>query len=153
MPSLLIFEGSYYSQLDEAAFFKWLESIEGVKRIIGTPNGLLVTLRTSKLSEVSLRDFLALHWRYKLPMKDLGKFLNSSNERWFSNSATYWHQAVFGPNAISADLDARMHDLHSEGKSAARAATTIGREYDLQLNEAERRIFVSKLWSSKAVNP
>jgi hypothetical protein len=149
MPSLLIFEGSYYSQLDEAAFFRWLESISGVQRITGTSNGLRVTLRTSRLSETSLRDLLALHWRYKLPMRDLARFLSESNEGWFTNPVAYWHDAVFGRSAISADLDARLQELYAQGKSAARATTAIRNEYQLQSNEAERRIFVSKLWGPK----
>ena len=152
MPSLLIFEGPYYSQLDEAAFFTWLEAIAGVKRVVGTPDGLVVTLRSSKLSEAALRDMLALHWRYRLPMKDLAKFHNAGNDRWFRNPGSYWHEAVFGARAVSADLAARIQELHSAGKSATATTNAICREYQLHKSEARRRILVSSLWRGKAVN-
>jgi hypothetical protein len=35
MPILVVHEGTYYSQLDETAFYKWLESIAGVAKVVG----------------------------------------------------------------------------------------------------------------------
>ena len=150
MPSLLIYEGSYYSQLDERAFFSWLESISGVLKATGSPNGLVVSLRSSKLSESSIRNLLALHWRYRLPMGALASLLTKSNEHWFADPGAYWHEAVFGPQAVSPDVDGRLNHLHANGESRARAVRALCKEYQMHVHEAQRRVAVSKLWSSKA---
>jgi hypothetical protein len=96
MPKLQITEGNYYSQLDESAFFRWLESISGVTRVVGTPEGLEVTLRSKNLSERALRDLLAIHYRYGLPMRSLAQFETPVNRTWFRSQQAYWYAAVFG---------------------------------------------------------
>jgi hypothetical protein len=96
MPHLLIREGTYFSQSDEDAFFSWLQSIPGVLRVVGTPDGLVVTLRTKRLSQMALRELLALHFRYGLPMHELAQFETSQNKSWFCAPGMYWHKAVFG---------------------------------------------------------
>ena len=95
MPKLLIHEGMYFSQLDERAFFGWLESIPGVVRVVGTPAGLEVTLRSRRLSQAALRDLLALHFRYGLPMQSLAQFETSQNTSWFRYPHAYWYSKVF----------------------------------------------------------
>ena len=99
MPKLLIKEGYYYSQLDEDAFFHWLTSISGVVRVVGTPKGLEVTLRSKRLSEASLRDLLAIYFRYGLPMRELAVFESESNRHWFRSRDKYWFTKVFGKAA------------------------------------------------------
>jgi len=96
MPKLRVHEGSYYSQSDEAAFFNWLQAIPGVSSVVGTPTGLEVTLRSKRLSQVALRELLALHFRYGLPMKDLAQFETAQNKSWFRAPHMYWHKKVFG---------------------------------------------------------
>ena len=83
MPHLLIREGMYFSQSDETAFFHWLESIPGVVRVVGTPDGLVVSLRSRRLSQVALRELLALYFRYGLPMNELAQFETPQNRAWF----------------------------------------------------------------------
>ena len=95
MPKLLIREGMYYSQKDEAAFFGWLQSIAGVVKVIGTPTGLEVTLRSKRLSEVALRDLIAIHFRYGLPVQELAQFETPQNSAWFRSPRAYWHAKVF----------------------------------------------------------
>jgi len=95
MPKLLIREGVYYSQLDEDAFFGWLQSISGVVRVVGTPEGLVVTLRSKRLSQAALGDLLALHFRYGLPMETLAQFETPKNKSWFRSPRAYWHAKVF----------------------------------------------------------
>jgi len=103
MPILVVHERSYYSQLDEAAFFKWLESIAGVKKVVGTPDGLMVSLRSSRLSEPALRDLIALHFRYSLPMHRLAQFETPQNRSWFRAPHMYWHDRVFGKAAARSN--------------------------------------------------
>ena len=99
MPRLTVGGPTFYSSSDEANFFCWLRSIPGVTRVAGEGRDLHVTLRSSRLGEVALREMIALHWRYQLPMQNLATFLNSSNERWFAAPGMYWHNAVFGATA------------------------------------------------------
>ena len=95
MPKLLIHEGMYYSQQDEAAFFGWLQSIAGVDKVVGTRAGLEVTLRSKRLSEVALRDLIAIHFRYGLPMQGLAQFETPKNSSWFRSPQAYWFARVF----------------------------------------------------------
>ena len=151
MPTLLIHESTYYAQLDEDAFYRWLGAIAGVRKIEGTPNGLQVTFRSSTLSESALRDLVALHWRYRLPMRDLAQFQTAKNEAWFTSRDAYWHEGVFGPHAVSADLNSRIHELRAAGTTKKRAVSAIQKEYRLQgTNEAERRVAVSQLWAGNS---
>jgi len=96
MPKFHVPECSYYSQADEAAFFAWLQSIPGVRSVVGTPTGLEVTLQSSRLSQIALRELLALHFRYGLPMSELARFETAQNKPWFRASHMYWYERVFG---------------------------------------------------------
>lgn len=150
MPLLLIHEGTYYSPLDEAAFFSWLGSISGVCNIRGTPEGLQITLRTRNLSERALRDLIAIHWRYKLPMKDLQVFESEKNRSWFCNPASYWFEAVFGESALPANMEVRLAELRESGVSPVKAIKTISNEYKLSLGEVKRRLSSSPSWANFA---
>jgi hypothetical protein len=79
MPQLLIQEGTYYAQSDEASFFGCLQSIPGVVSLVGTPKGLIVNLRTRRLSKAALWSLVALHFRYGLPMHELAQFETAEN--------------------------------------------------------------------------
>jgi hypothetical protein len=96
MPHLVIPSITYYSPADEAAFFGWLESISGVVRVAGSGKELIVTLRSQNLSRPALREMIALHHRYGLPMAVLRKFETPQNASWFRAPQTYWHASVFG---------------------------------------------------------
>jgi len=95
VPTLLIREGMYYSQRDEAAFFGWLQSIAGVVNVVGTNVGLEVTLRSKRLFEAALRELIAIHFRYGLPMQQLAQFETPQNSSWFRSPQAYWHAKVF----------------------------------------------------------
>jgi hypothetical protein len=96
MPQLMIAGPTFHSSKDEAHFFSWLRNIPGVTRVVGAGRGLQVTLRSLRMGEEALREMLALHWRYQLPMRHLAAFKSAGNERWFAAPETYWHDAVFG---------------------------------------------------------
>ncbi|RZL32712.1 MAG: hypothetical protein EOP35_19545 [Rubrivivax sp.] len=96
MPQLMIPGPVFYSSHDEANFFTWLQNISGVARVVGKVRDLQVTLRSSRLGEQALREMIALHWRYQMPMRHLSSFLSATNERWFAAVDGYWHNAVFG---------------------------------------------------------
>src|SRR5205807_6379605 len=98
MAHLLIPQGRacvYFSPSDEAAFFAWLKSIPGVVRVEGVGRRLVVTLRSKRLSDVALRELIALHTRYKLPMRSLAQFETPKNRPWFRSPAMHWYRKVF----------------------------------------------------------
>lgn len=82
---------NFYSQLDEKHLFLWASEIRGVVRWeVDT-----LVVRSSRLSQASLRDLLALFFRYKIPMRQLAQFQNEKNASWFASPHMYWHQQVF----------------------------------------------------------
>lgn len=86
----------FYSHGDEAAFFAFAQSIAGVLRVYGEKDAILIDT-AFLLLEDSLRDVLALFWRYQInDMTQLSAFLTSANEGWFAAPLNYWHQQVFG---------------------------------------------------------
>lgn len=82
------------SQLDEKHLFEWAIEIPGVLRC--EPETLMV--RTN-VSQVSLRDLLALFRRYQIPMAQLAQFRRTKNEGWFSAPQMYSNSRMFGKPA------------------------------------------------------
>ncbi|WP_458232248.1 hypothetical protein [Roseateles sp. P5_E8] len=83
------------SQLDEKHLFHWAREIRSV--INWEQDTLLI--RSKRISEESLRDLLALFWRYNIPLAQLAQFKNAQNEEWFTSPKMYWHKRVFGPKS------------------------------------------------------
>lgn len=84
----------FYSYLDEENFFRWLKSIPAVKGIVRVAQGMEIKME-SPLSEPNLRDLIAIMTRYDIDMKDLRRFCDLTNEKWFKNRSSYWFKAVF----------------------------------------------------------
>nr|WP_199047695.1 hypothetical protein [Dyella sp. ASV24] len=86
--------GSY---LDEKHLFTWVEEIPCFDRW----DGDTLVLRSGEISEVDLRNLLALFSRYRLPMQQLAQFETGTNKHWFKAPSTFWYLEVFGGD----DLD------------------------------------------------
>jgi hypothetical protein len=84
---------SFGSQLDEKHLFQWARKIDCFVR--WQQDTLVV--RSRRISQVALRDLIALFWRYGIPMQQLAQFQNSANEIWFTSLTKYWHKKVFSP--------------------------------------------------------
>jgi len=82
----------FYSQLDEKHLFEWALEIPGVIR--WEQDTLVV--RSTRLSELSLREILSLFHRYRIPMQQLQVFMNERNMHWYKNKSAYWYKGVFG---------------------------------------------------------
>jgi hypothetical protein len=100
MPKLMVPGATYFSPEDEASFFGRLAAISGVTNVKGKGRVLEVTLRSKRLSQPALRELLALHFRYRLPMRALAQFETAQNRRWFRSPAAYWHKKVFGEHGV-----------------------------------------------------
>jgi hypothetical protein len=97
MPKELIIQQShFYSYQDEKHFFDWLESIDGVKRVIGGPEGLSVQLKRNGLNRQDLYDLIALLMRYGVDMHGLKDFVTPRNRAWLTNRSAYWYTKIFG---------------------------------------------------------
>ncbi len=95
MTEIILPSITYYSRSDENAFFAWLHSIPGVVRVVGEHTDLVVTLVPSPLSDLALRELLALFHRYRLPMELLAQFETPDNSNWFRSTSSFWHADVF----------------------------------------------------------
>lgn len=89
---------TYCSQMDETAFFEWLKKIKGIKRMDGVREELNLYIDKPILDD-DLRELIALFYRYKIDMKQLGVFLSDENRDWFwGKPKGYWYTKVFGKN-------------------------------------------------------
>ena len=83
-------------------------------------------------------------------MKDLAQYKAPRNEGWFADPNAYWYEAVFGPQAISPDIDSRLKELHDAGATPIEAIKALHLDYSFGLAEAKRRLSLSKHWQSEA---
>ena len=81
MPILDCKRVMFYSPADEAAFFRFAESIKAVRRIEGVRDSIVLHV-AARISHESLRDLIALFERYRIPrMSQLAQFLSSSKHK------------------------------------------------------------------------
>lgn len=85
----------FFAYSDEWCFFKWLQRIKAVKRVRGTPQGLLVEIN-DPIDDGSLRDLIALLTRYSMDTRCLAALSNPKNEAWFKKPSKFWFRGVFG---------------------------------------------------------
>jgi hypothetical protein len=81
----------FHSQLDERHMFLWASEISGFVRWEQDT----MIIQSKLISEESLRDLLALFWRYQIPMQQLAQFESNRNSAWFRAPHMYWHERVF----------------------------------------------------------
>ena len=86
---------TYYSQLDETAFFEWLDRLDCVEGYRGGLSDLFITLKR-RPAKRDLRDLLALFFRYGVDMRQLARFETKSNRQWLRDPDKYWHHSMFG---------------------------------------------------------
>lgn len=64
---------------DEKAFFAWLESIGGVTKVEGRGTGLVIHLRSKRISQTALRELVAIYRRYGGDLRELAEFQDADN--------------------------------------------------------------------------
>src|SRR5205807_6060853 len=95
MPKLTCQHVQFYSAADEAAFFRFAESIDGVTTVRGSADSIMLDL-ASEPSEQALRDLIALFERYHITDADqLAQFLSDSNRSWFADPQKFWYKSIF----------------------------------------------------------
>lgn len=93
--TLAVYNFQYYSQYDEDAFFEWLDKIDGLLNYRGDGEYLYINISNKCIDDNSLRELIALFFRYGIDMKQLSVFKNDNNQRWFFDSQKYWFGKVF----------------------------------------------------------
>ena len=68
MPTITCKRVTFYSQVDESAFFHFARSIKAVRRIEGVGDGILLHV-ASRPSKASIQDLDALFRRYRITGK------------------------------------------------------------------------------------
>ncbi|MGQ0595398.1 MAG: hypothetical protein ACT4QB_22990 [Gammaproteobacteria bacterium] len=88
----------FFSEHDEEAFFEWLDKMVCIQEYHGEGKDLHITLVGTTLDDNSLRELLALFYRYDIDMPQLATFQTNGNRSWFHDPNAYWHTRVFGSN-------------------------------------------------------
>ena len=86
----------FYSQGDESRLFAALEAFAAVCKIRGVGRGIDVKLDIRRLSRESLRDLIALLYRYRIPLRPLGVLADRRRFAWLNDPLKYWHRSMFG---------------------------------------------------------
>ena len=93
MRSITINGAVFYSSLDETNFFRWLESIDSVRSVAGV--GKQLEIEVVEVADGSLRELIALFYRYNLDGRVLAQFETDANSSWFRSAGSYWYGSVF----------------------------------------------------------
>lgn len=89
--------GEFYSDGDERRFFQGLKDVPAVKNINGLDRGLVVNLDLRQLNNDSVRELIALLWRYELSLISF-RVLAEKHKKfsWLYDAKWYWHKRMFG---------------------------------------------------------
>lgn len=85
----------FYCEADEDHFFAWLHGIAAVKAVVGTPEGLDLTIE-SPIDPLSFYELVGLMTRYHLDMKPLRRLCEDHADPWFRDKKNVWYESVFG---------------------------------------------------------
>lgn len=85
----------FYCEPDEYHFFTWLQKIAAVKAIMGTPDGLDLTLQVP-IDRTSFYELVGLLTRYQLDRTSLRPLCEGHTDSWFTDDTNYWYESVFG---------------------------------------------------------
>ncbi|MFX1678409.1 hypothetical protein PV762_04190 [Mitsuaria sp. CC2] len=85
----------FYSQYDEAVFFKWLRDLPCVVNVEGQGLTIFIACRSDAIDEDALREILALFHRYGIEKRQLAQFDRAEFLKWFRNPVAYWYSEVF----------------------------------------------------------
>ena len=92
---VVIRERPYFCYQDEKHFFEWLESIQGVRKVTGGPDGLTIHFARAPLSYDSWADLLGVFARYGLDMRPLRVLVDKRHEAWLRDPDKFWHEAMW----------------------------------------------------------
>jgi hypothetical protein len=86
---------SYYSDGDETAFFRWLDSIPCVIDYHGVHDELQINIAHEKVDKYDIRELIALFYRYNVELKQLLALDRAEFQGLLRDPKKYWHNAMF----------------------------------------------------------
>jgi hypothetical protein len=87
--------GRFYSSGDERRLFQGFEEIAAIQDVRGIGRNLLLTIKVGHLNKNSMRELLALLWRYGIPLMPLRSFAEKTKFAWLNDEQGYWHSSMF----------------------------------------------------------
>jgi len=85
----------FYSQIDEAQFFNWLDNIDCIANVQGVGDSIQLDVVTPP-SDIALREIISLFHRYEIDKSQLRRFETEQNRHWFTeNKHAFWHKDLF----------------------------------------------------------
>lgn len=81
----------FYSILDEDAFFYWIKKTPCIEKFEGAGDELYLDLVDRELDYNDIKELIALFYRYKIDMKQLGRLRNEKNKEAFEP----WRKKIF----------------------------------------------------------
>lgn len=113
----------YGSQLDEYSFFGWLKKIPAVITYFGQGHSLYIQCDPAPIDDESLRELIALFFRYGIDTAQLDVYLTDANRSWFADEQKYWRQPEWAergaavrtpkvpdPNEVTPDHETYVRD-------------------------------------------
>ena len=86
--------GPFFAQLDEAMFFKWMDSIDAIYDYAGAGNSIVMWV--DQPSDEEIRELIAFFYRYDIDKQQLSALLTDENRSWFGDEKMVWHSEIFG---------------------------------------------------------
>jgi hypothetical protein len=87
--------GSFYSIGDERRLFQGFKEIAAIESVQGVGRDLHLTIKVSDLNKEMMREFLALLWRYGIPLEPLRPFADKKKFVWLNDTQGYWYENMF----------------------------------------------------------
>ncbi len=87
--------GSFYSKGDERRLFLGFEEIAAIRSVHGVGPDLLLDIDVLALSKETMRELMALLWRYGMPLAPLRPFAEKKKFAWLDDPQGYWYSAMF----------------------------------------------------------
>lgn len=88
--------GSFYSRGDERRLFFGFKEISAISSVEGIGRDLLLDIEIDVLDKESMRELLALLWRYQIPLAPLRVFAEKQKFAWLKDEQGYWYGQMFG---------------------------------------------------------
>ena len=85
----------FFCEADEEHFFAWLNGIDAVRKVSGSPAGLELTIDVP-IDKISFYGLVGLLSRYDLDRACLRPLCSEHPDNWFRDQKNYWHKDVFG---------------------------------------------------------
>ncbi len=82
----------FYSMGDERRFFQGLEEVAALKNVVGSGRDLFLNFDMRLLGQETLRDLIALLWRYQISIEPFALLAERKKFAWLRDEQAYWYK-------------------------------------------------------------